>query len=460
MQALLFPDDAQQRASGRGGFLRALTRTCQRHVLAACANCQAGSKSCWDPAPWSYVSRRAIASILGLVAAISILSTAYAADDLIARGKYLATLGDCASCHTRPGGPAFAGGVAFRTPFGKLYSTNISPDRETGIGKWSAEDFYRAMHWGVRPDGAHLYPAFPYTNFTLLSRKDTDAILTYLRTVQPAHAPARQNELRIGLGWRGLVSVWNRINFKPGTFRPDPARSPIWNRGAFLVHGLGHCGLCHTPKTALYANRIDQPLWGEVMENWFAADLTGNSHEGLGRWSLTDIIQYLKTGRSARGRVTGTMAEVVRNSTSRMTDEDRLAIATYLKSLPASHPATAGHRPDLQTMQEGQATYVQTCSLCHEPHDEQPAIAPRLQGDTVVLSRNSTTIIRIVLQGAQSFHVPTDRTNFSMPAFAALSNREIAGVVTFIRNAWGNRASAATEADVSALRKTLLRPSG
>ena len=147
-----------------------------------------------------------------------------------------------------------------------------------------------------------------------------------------------------GLGWRRICVRLNRINFKPGAFRPDPAQSAIWNRGAFLVHGLGHCGLCHTPKTALYANRPNKTLWGEVMENWFAADLTGNSHEGLGRWSVTDIIQYLKTGRSARGRVTGTMAKVVRNSTSRMTDKDRLAIAIYLKSLPASHPATAEHR--------------------------------------------------------------------------------------------------------------------
>jgi mono/diheme cytochrome c family protein len=394
---------------------------------------------------------------LGLLAAVSILSAAHAAGDLIARGKYLATLGDCASCHTRPDAPAFTGGIAFRTPFGTLYSTNITPDREIGIGKWSAEDFYRAMHLGIRPDGAHLYPAFPYTNFTLLSRKDTDAILAYLRTIRPARAPARKNELHFGLGWRGLVAGWNLINFNPGEFRPDPARSPIWNRGAFLVHGLGHCGLCHTPKTVLYADRTDQPLWGEVMENWFAADLTGNPHEGLGKWSVADITQYLKTGRSARGRVSGTMTEVVHNSTSRMSDADRLAIATYLKSLPASHPKSEKSRPTFKAMQVGEAVYVQTCSLCHEAHGDEPAIAPSLHGDTVVLSRNPTTVVRIILQGAQSFHVPADRVGFSMPAFAALSDREIAGVATYIRNAWGNRASEVTEAPVSTLRKSLLK---
>jgi len=404
------------------------------------------------------VSRKAIAPILGLLAAISIFSTACAADDLIARGKYLATLGDCSSCHTLPGAPAFAGGVAFRTPFGTLYSTNISPDRETGIGKWSAGDFHRAMHSGVRPDGTHLYPAFPYTNFTLLSRKDTDAIFAYLKTIRPAHAPARESKLRFGLGWRGLVAGWNWLNFKPGEFRPDSAQSAVWNRGVFLVHGLGHCGLCHTPKNALYANRPDQALWGEVMENWFAADLTGNDQEGLGKWSVADITQYLKTGRSARGRVSGTMTEVVRNSTSQMSDGDRLAIATYLKSLPASHPITHEQRPSSETMQEGEAVYTQTCSLCHEAHGRDPAIAPSLHGDTVVLSRNPTTVVRIILQGTQSFRSPNECVGFSMPAFAALSDREIAGVATFIRNTGGNRAPEVTAANVSALRNALLRP--
>lgn len=362
------------------------------------------------------------------------------------------------SCHTRPGAAAFAGGVAFRTPFGTLYSTNITPDRKTGIGNWSAEDFHRALHLGMRPDGTHLYPAFPYANFTLLSRKDTDAILAYLKTIRPTHAPAHKNELHFGLRWRGLIAGWNLINFKPGEFRPNPAQSATWNRGAFLVHGLGHCGLCHTPKNVLYADRADRPLWGEVMENWFAADLTGNDHEGLGKWSVADITQYLKTGRSARGRVSGTMAEVVHNSTSRMTDADRSAIATYLKSLPASHPVHAGHAPTLTAMQEGEAIYVQTCSLCHESHGKAPAIAPSLHGDTVVLSRNPTTIVRIILQGAQSFHIPNDRVDFSMPAFAALSDREIAGVATYIRNSWGNRAPEVNEADVSGLRKSLLKP--
>lgn len=401
--------------------------------------------------------RNAIALILGFLAAASIPSTC-AADDLVARGRYLATLGDCASCHTLPGAPAFTGGVAFRTPFGTLYSTNISPDRETGIGKWSAEDFHRALHWGLRPDGTHLYPAFPYTNFTLLSRKDTDAIFAYLKTIRPAHVPARENKLRFGLGWRGLVAGWNWFNFKPGEFRPDPAHSAIWNRGAFLVQGLGHCGLCHTPKTSLYANRPDQALWGEVMENWFTADLTGNNLEGLGKWSLEDIAQYLKTGQSARGRVSGTMSEVVRNSTSRMTDRDRMAIASYLKSLPASNAAIPEHRLSSAAMHEGEAVYVQTCSLCHEVHGEEPAIAPSLHGDTIVLSRDPTTVVRIILQGTQSFHVPTGRANFSMPAFAALSDSEIAGVATFIRNAWGNRAPEVTEPHVAALRKSLLEP--
>ena len=313
-------------------------------------------------------------------------AAAEAAQSLVEQGRYLATAGDCISCHTRPSGEPFSGGRPLNTPFGVIYSANITPDRNTGIGAWSELDLARAMREGIAADGTHLYPAFPYTAYTKVSDQDVHAIYAYLRSLKPVRYTPPKNKMPFPFSVRSLLSGWNMMFFEPGRYVPDAARSAEWNRGAYLTQGLGHCGACHTPRNALGGERKSEAFTGgeyldevvdEVVDNritpmdeptvrlWASANLTASS-SGLGAWSLDAIAAYLKTGHSARAAAFGPMSEVIGNSTSHLSDYDIHAIAVYLKSLlPATQSAPSKLSADAR--RAGEVVYTTRCADCHLP---------------------------------------------------------------------------------------------
>ena len=306
------------------------------------------------------------AALIGVAAATAVLSQPQIdAPTLVDRGRYLTVAGDCAGCHTRKGGPPFAGGTPLKTSLGTLVSANITPDAETGIGSWSADQFYRALHEGSDVQGRHLYPAMPYNYFTRVTREDADAIFAYLRTVQPVRYAPPPDRLPFPLNHRGLMSVWNALYFHPGVFEADPAKSAEWNRGAYLVNGLAHCGGCHTQMNALGAPKEQQFLQGGTFGGGYAPDLTSNPRTGLGGWSRREIIDFLKTGSNAHAAAFAEMHSVVAASTSRLTDADREAIAAYLGDLPPS-PSLSVPRPGDSAMRQGEAVFIANCSSCHQ----------------------------------------------------------------------------------------------
>lgn len=371
----------------------------------------------------------------------------------IASGQYLVAVGDCAGCHTRGHATALAGGYPLNTPFGSIYSANITPDRATGIGSWSEADFYRAMHTGRDDQKQNLYPAFPYAYFIKISRADVDDIRAYLMTRAPVHYTPPANPLPFSLPIRPLVSFWNWLYLKPGDYLPQRAYGAAWNRGAYIVEGLGHCGACHTPKTLLEGDKLSQAFQGGTLDNWFAPNLNGDRRGGLGTWTAADIAEFLKTGRNARSSASGSMARVVALSTSKMSDADLAAVATYLKSRPAAaNPPTP--RIDISLMRQGQAIYVDNCSGCHKVNGAGvPRFFPPLSGNTNVQSSNPTTLAHIVLTGTIMPATATRLTQFAMPAFAwKLNDQQIAAVVTYVRNSWGNAAPPVSADQVGNLR--------
>ncbi|HET8555136.1 MAG TPA: cytochrome c [Rhodanobacteraceae bacterium] len=379
----------------------------------------------------------------------------------VTRGHYLARIGDCKSCHTAKGGKPWAGGRAIPTPFGVIYSTNITPDPATGIGDWSFEDFYQSMHEGVARDGRHLYPAFPYPWFTRLSRDDVHAIKAYLDTLTPVRQRDVPNELPWPFSMRSVMAVWNKLYFDAGTYQPDPGHSAEWNRGAYLVRGVGHCGACHGSKNFAGATDMDHPFRGGMAEHVYAPDLTGSRRTGLGNWSVADIVEYLGTGSNDITSAAGPMAEVVRMSTQYLSASDRRAIAVYLKSLPAArtreHGAQDENDIDASVMRSGKAVYIDDCQGCHMDGGKGiPGVFPPLRGSSAIVADKPQTLIQAVLEGARIPPTRAKPTGLQMPAFdRKLSNAEIADVLTFIRNSWGNHAGAVSEGTVGDLRDTL-----
>ena len=400
-----------------------------------------------------------ISHVLPYVFGIALLTISFAcadnaSDTVLHRGKTLVDAGDCFSCHTADAAKPFAGGAKIETPFGTIYTPNLTPDRETGIGAWSDDDFYRAMHEGVAPDGSRYYPAFPYPYFTRLTRPDVSAIKAYLATLPAVRNTPPPSELTWPLNHRIVMRGWNLLFFQPATFQPDATKSNEWNRGAYLVTGPGHCGACHTPKNVLGADQAGKTLQGSPVAGWYAPRLDAAPRSGLKTWSLADITEYLKTGRSAKSHAAGPMAEVVSNSTSKMADADIHAIAIYLKDLPAGSPDPTVAAPDATQMAAGMEAYRATCSACHELNGEgSPGIFPPLPGNSNLQSSDPASIIRIVLDGAQSVTTPSVPNPATMPAYAAkMSDAEIAAVITYMRNAWGNSASAVTAEQIRAAR--------
>jgi len=375
----------------------------------------------------------------------------------IANGRYLATLGDCTGCHTEPGGKPYAGGLALATPFGKILAPNITPDRETGIGAWSDDDFVNALLNGTGHGGERLYPAMPYPFYTKMSRNEALAIRAYLNTVEPVQHEVHSNQLPFPFNIRAGLLAWDWLFFTPGRFEPAAGQSAEWNRGAYLVQGPGHCGACHTKKNFLGGDETSRALQGGVLQGWFAPNLTGDPRVGLGGWSVDDIVTYLKTGHNRITAATGPMSEVVVDSTSHVLDADLRAIAVYLKSLPEREKAPKPVSDSHPSMRAGSAIFADQCAACHAPTGEGIAnMFPALKGSSVIQSADPTNLIRIVLQGARSVATDAAPTAPAMPAFDwKLSDAEIAAVVTYIRNNWGNAADPVSESDVRRQRSAL-----
>jgi mono/diheme cytochrome c family protein len=377
------------------------------------------------------------------------------------RGKALAVAGDCVACHTAPGGAPFAGGLALATPFGAIMTPNITPDEATGIGRWSREDFARAVHEGRRPDGAYLYPAFPYPYYARVTRQDTDAIYDYLRTQAPVSNAVNRNTLPFPFNIRMSMMGWNALFFTPGQFVPDRNRSEEFNRGAYLVEGLGHCGACHTPLNALGANKAGLFLQGNQIDNWTVPNITNDEQAGLGKWPVDDVVQYLKTGQTRSTIASGPMKEVVEKSTSHMPDADLRAIAVYLKERgQAGAPAPAPVAASDPRMQVGEAIFVDTCSACHTRTGAGiEHMFPRLAGNAIVRQADPTTLVRIVLTGARGAGTDARPTSPAMPSFGyRLDDSQVAAVVTYIRNSFGNAAPAVDAELVRTLRGKVSGP--
>jgi mono/diheme cytochrome c family protein len=384
----------------------------------------------------------------------------------IARGSYLARAGNCMACHTARGGKEYAGGRNIATPFGNIYSPNVTPDAETGIGKWTSDDFWRAIHNGKSRDGSFLYPAFPYTNYTKVTRADSDAMFAYFKTLTPVTQPNKEHELRFPYNQRMLLGVWRALYFRPGEFRPEPGKSVEWNRGAYLVQGLGHCSACHTSRNALGASDVKAELAGGMipMLNWYASPLTSDAQAGLGEWEIAHIADLLKTGVSERGVASGPMAEVVSESLQYLTDGDVSAMAIYLKSLPQAHALSklqsTGMSAQLSgaeaeaVLKLGANLYEKHCVECHQADGEgKPLAYPSLSGNRSHDANSTINAIRMVLNGGFPPSTGGNPRPFGMPPFGPeLNDREVAAVVSYINNSWGNRAGTVSPSEVGRYR--------
>lgn len=364
-------------------------------------------------------------------------------------GEYVARAGDCVACHTAPQGDELAGGLRFSTPLGAIYSTNITPDRQHGIGSYTFTEFDRAMRQGVARDGHALYPAMPYTAYAKMSEQDMRALYDYLLNEVPASVQQnRASDIRWPLSVRWPLVIWSRLFHEDTRYQPDAGQSEQWNRGAYLVQGAGHCGSCHTPRGwAMQELALDQGdsafLSGAELDGWFAPALRGLPPQ--------EVVDLLKTGRSARAAVAGPMSEVVSHSTQYLHDDDLQAIALYLRSLPvekAAAPASVSTRTA-----GGAATYAMYCSTCHGAEGKGSAhVVPALAGNAAVTAENPLTALRVILEGAQT---PVTRfaTAQSMPGYGwTLSDDEAADLMNYLRSQWGNQAATVSAAQVKDAR--------
>jgi mono/diheme cytochrome c family protein len=408
--------------------------------------------------------------------------------DEIERGAYLAKVGNCAACHTARGGEAMAGGKVIHTPFGAVYTSNITPDPATGIGRWSADAFYRALHEGRSSDGHLLTPAFPYTNYIHITRQDSDALYAYfMRGVAPVVQANRAHELPFPLNTQIALAVW-RVLFFDRSPTPDAINKEAAyasnikatdhndaqnQRGAYLVHGLGHCSACHSQRNALGATVNDQLLGGALMpmQDWYAPSLLARDQAGVQHWPRADVVALLKTGIAPSASVAGPMAEVVAKSTQYWSDADLHAAAAYLQSLPESAaqpsaaPQAASDPSSTQRSSQflrGAELFAKHCATCHGeqgqgmPLDGKVAL-PALAGNRAVTMHSTANLVRIILAGGYAPSTAGNPRPFGMPPFVhVLNDEDIAAVTTYIRGAWGHQAQAVSAADVLRHRKGVL----
>jgi mono/diheme cytochrome c family protein len=377
---------------------------------------------------------------------------------LVERGAYLARAGNCATCHTTRGGAEYAGGRGIETPFGFVFAGNLTPDAETGIGRWSAADFWRAMHNGRSKDGRLLVPAFPYPSYTQVSREDADALYAYLRTRTPVRQANRPHELRFPYGTQAALAVWRAMFFEPGSYQPQPQQSAEWNRGAYLVKGLGHCVACHSPRNAFGAITDTLEFRGGLipMQNWYAPSLASPQEAGVADWPTQEVAALLKTGVSPRASAMGPMADVVFRSTQYLTDADWQAMAVFLKGLPQhQEPPRRAHDPlDPAALRHGAKLYDKHCASCHGDQGEGARGAyPALAGNRMVTLNDPTNLVRVVVGGGFPPTTVGNPTPYGMPPFGpTLGNEDIAAVLSHIRNAWGHHAPAVSALEVMRAR--------
>lgn len=389
--------------------------------------------------------------------------TTAASGDPVERGRELVTLADCRSCHTARGGAPFAGGREIPTPFGTFYSPNITADIRTGLGSWSATDFWHALHNGYSKDGTLLYPTFPYTNYTKISRTDSDAIFAYLRTITAVARENHPHQLAFPYNHRLLLAGWRWLFFRPGVYESQPAESPEWNRGAYLVQGVGHCSACHESRNALGATRSRAGPSGGLVLNWYAPSLTSPLQAGVEDWPIADIVTLLKTGRvssnNTKAAALGPMGEVVSESLAGAPDTEIQAMATYLKSLPVTHSSDENSESNVQyniphsILETGKDLYGKNCADCHGKNGEgrEPA-APPLAKNRAVLS-SAVNPIRMVLFGGYSPGTSGNPRPFGMPPYSlTLSDEQIAEILIYVRSSWGNHARPIRGEEVAANR--------
>ena len=374
-----------------------------------------------------------------------------------ARGAYLALAGNCMGCHTAPGGTPYAGGRGVPTPFGTVMAPNLTPDVKTGIGTWSSDDFWRALHNGRSRDGRLLYPAFPYPNYTRITRDDADAIHAYLRLVPAVEQANRPHELQFPFNQQASLAVWRALYFRPGQHRPDAQRSPEADRGAYLVEGLGHCNACHSSRNALGASTSPLDLAGGLIpvQNWYAPALTSAQEAGVAAWDMQEIVDLLKTGVSPRASVAGPMGEVVRGSTQHLSEPDLRAMAVYLKALPQTAPVVAEAAPYAATG-PGAKLYERHCAGCHGDTGEGVrGIYPALAGNRAVTMATTANLVHVVLEGGFPPATEGNPRPYGMPPFATVvSGEETAQLLSFVRGSWGNRAAAVSALEVERFRGT------
>lgn len=392
--------------------------------------------------------------------------------DNISKGQYLATAGDCIACHTAAGAQPFSGGLKMSTPVGAIYSTNITPDKTTGIGDYSYADFAKALREGVAKDGHHLYPAMPYTAFAKINDEDMHALYDYfMKQVKPVKQANRDSDIPWPLNMRWPLAAWNLMFHDDKVFQPESSQSAEWNRGAYLVQGLEHCGTCHTPRGIVFQEKaLDQKdavyLTGGTLEGWHAPDLTGSLKDGLGNWQPEDIVTFLRTGRTDTTAAFGSMTDVIEHSTQHLSDADLKAMATYLKSLKASEPGTTTPATDDKTSaalikgdmsHPGAQEYMDNCSACHRIDGKGYAKTfPALAHNSAVLSNDPSSLISIVLRGGKMAVTKDAVTGLTMPDFGwRLNDQQVAELLTFVRTSWGNQALTVTADQVQKLRKGL-----
>jgi mono/diheme cytochrome c family protein len=383
---------------------------------------------------------------------------------LVERGEYLTRAADCMVCHTAKGGVPFAGGRAFVLPFGTLYSTNITPDVETGIGKYTDTAFLDAVHKGIGPGNTKLYPAMPYASYTYMSDTDALAIKAYLFTLAPVHAPAPPNTLAFPFSQRSLMSLWSVLFNPDERYEPNPERSAEWNRGAYLVEAMGHCGECHTPRNLFFALNNRRKFVGTVQAGWRAYNITPDRSSGVGAWSDAELRDYLSTGHAdGRGTAAGPMGEAVDESLSRLKPSDIAAMVTYLRSVPGvaaaglpeprSSPAPMSATEGLASNRDerGKAVYEGACAGCHGWTGVSPVLPfATLTGTRAVNDPTANNVAQVIIHGGQR-HVANDADN--MPAFGSTySDAEIAGVANYVTARFGAQGSDLTAAHITKLR--------
>ena len=426
---------------------------------------------------------RIIGTIVGVVVLIAIVFTAYALITVthggneqakqpvgagvpvdlpttMARGEYLTRAADCEGCHTAPGGEPFAGGVAFKLPFGTIYSSNITADKETGIGDWTDDEFVRALHAGVDKQGRPLYPAFPYTSYTALSRDDIVAIRTYLASLPVVHAPARPNELSFPFNQRWALSFWNAVFLKKERFQPEQGKPEAWNRGAYLATALGHCGECHTPRNIGFAMKSSKALAGAELQGWQAYNITSDKEHGIGAWSDQELTDYFSKGHAAgRGTASGPMGEVVGYSLQHLTPSDLAALVAYLRDVkpqqggapPVAVAAGAAPTATAATATPGEQLFVGACAGCHlESGQGRQTNYAMLTGLRSVRDPHATNLTQIILNGS-SLHVGGQEV--FMPSFGrAYSDAEVAALSNYVVSHFGGQQGTLSAEDVAKRR--------